>query len=171
MADNVTILVNPARAADLERVRALIEAARLPTDGLEDQFPRGYVVAVRKGEMVGTAGVETHGGDGLLRSVVVDAGCRGSGLGHTLTFNRIQWAKSHGLASLWLLTTTAAPFFARIGFAVTERSAASPELQASREFGDACPANATCMRLDLGALPTGPALWEHLGRRAAQPGR
>ena len=58
---------------------------------------------------------------------------------------------------MWLLTTTAAPFFARLGFATMERASAPQALQASREFAAACPAGATCMRLDLASVPTGPA--------------
>jgi amino-acid N-acetyltransferase len=149
------VLTQPARPEHLEPVRALLAAAALPADGLADQFPAGYVVAVREGAVVGAAGIEVYGADGLLRSVVVAATLRGSGLGHTLTFDRIRWARERGLGSLWLLTTTAASFFARIGFAPAERNAAPPVLRASTEFAHACPASAVCQRLDLALVPAG----------------
>jgi len=96
-------------------------------------------------------------GVGLLRSLVVDAPRRGSGLGHTLTFDRIRLAKEQGVDALWLLTTTAAPFFARLGFVTVERARVPPALQASHEFATACPSSATCMWLDLAPVPTGVA--------------
>jgi amino-acid N-acetyltransferase len=153
----LAVLTMPAKPEHLAAARALLAGADLPVDGLEDQFPAGYVVAIRKGEFVGAAGVEIHGRDGLLRSLVVDAPRRGSGLGHTLTFDRIRLAKEQGVDALWLLTTTAAPFFARLGFVTVERARVPPALQASHEFATACPSSATCMWLDLAPVPTGVA--------------
>lgn len=155
MARHMTVLITRARPAQLELVRGMLAAAELPTDGLDDQFPHGYVLALSGGGVVGAAGVEVYGRDGLLRSVVVDPARRGTGLGHTLTFDRISWAKKQGLESLWLLTSTAAPFFRRIGFTPAERDAAPPDLRASKEFAGACPDTATCLRLDLTTVPLG----------------
>ena len=147
MADDVQL--RPASAADLASVRALLVSADLPQDGLEDQFGDRYVVAVRGGRVVGAEGIEVHGDDGLLRSAVVDGALRGQGLGEQLTRERLAWARARGLRSVWLLTTTAAPFFDRLGFARVERASAPPALQASREFASVCPSSATCMRLEL----------------------
>jgi amino-acid N-acetyltransferase len=143
--------LRPARPGDLSAVRALLETAALPLDGLEDQFPAAYVVAVSEGRVVGAAGVETHGPDGLLRSVVVDSPLRGVGLGERLARDRIEWSRAQGLASLWLLTTTAAGFFPRLGFLPADRASAPALLRASREFTSACPASAACQRLPLAA--------------------
>lgn len=147
MADDIR--VRPAAAGDLPAVRGLLAAAQLPPDGLEDQFPAAFAVAEQAGTVVGAAGVETHGDDGLLRSVVVDVALRGRGLGERLTLERLAWARQRGLASVWLLTTTAAAFFPRLGFAPSERAAAPEALRKSKEFTGACPASAVCQRLDL----------------------
>lgn len=164
-------LTMPAKPEHVWAVRDLLAAAELPLDGLEDDFPAGYAVATCRGEFVGAAGVEIYGRDGLLRSLVVDAARRGSGVGHALVFDRIRFAKEQGLDVLWLLTTTAAPFFARLGFATVERASAPPAVQASREFATACPSSATCMRLDLTPVPAGAAFhaWAagHLPQRLA----
>jgi amino-acid N-acetyltransferase len=162
----MTVLVVRARMEHLDLVRGMVAAAELPADGLEDQFPAGYVVALADGAFAGAAGVEIHGRDGLLRSLVVDPSRRGAGIGHALAFDRVRWAKRRELDSLWLLTTTAAPFFARLGFVETRREEAPEAVRASAEFSGACPDTATCMRLDLAALPTGPALVEWLMRRS-----
>jgi len=150
MADDATQFhERPAEAGDLEAVRALLREADLPVDGLEDQFPVGYDVVTRAGRLVAAAGVEIHGRDGLIRSVVVDKGLRGRLFGERLTRRRIQWSREQDLDGLWLLTTTAARFFARLGFVTVERASAPAALQASKEFASACPESATCMRLDL----------------------
>ncbi len=145
------IVLRPATTADLEAVRALLRDTKLPLEGLDDQFGEGYVVAVRReGRIVGAAGMEVHGPDGLLRSLVVAPPLRGLGLGEELTKDRLRWARGRGLRAVWLLTTTAADFFDRFGFLAADRAAAPPALQASPEFAGACPQDAACLRLVLG---------------------
>ncbi len=61
----------PATPADLPAVRRLLPEEGLPEDGLEAQFPDGYAVASAESDIVGAAGVEVYGPDGLLRSVGV----------------------------------------------------------------------------------------------------
>jgi len=144
-----SVILRPAGAADLDAARGLLRAANLPGDGLEDQFGPGYVVAEAGGRVIGLAGIERYDRWGLLRSAVVDAAHRGTGLGGRLTDDRLAWAGSMGLEAVYLLTTTAAPFFARRGFETVDRASAPAPLQASKEFATACPASATCMRLAL----------------------
>jgi len=138
-----------ASGGDLSAVRSLLTAAELPTEGLESQFPDGYAVVDIDGVVRGAAGVEAYGAAGLLRSVVVDATVRTRGLGRVLVDERLEWAKRRGMADLYLLTTTASHFFARLGFMRIERSAAPEAIQASSEFAAVCPASAVCMRLQL----------------------
>jgi len=154
MADNATAFhTRAATAGDLAAVRRLVEAAELPADGLEDQFPGGYDVVTRGGTVVAAAGVEVHGTAGLLRSVVVDASLRGQGFGAQLSQRRIQWARQQGLDAVWLLTTTAATFFPRLGFRPADRAGAPDELQRSKEFSGACPDTAACLKLELRPAP------------------
>ena len=131
-------------------MRDLLAAAKLPLDGLNEQFGERYAVAEADGLIVGAEGIEVYGRWGLLRSAVVAPGHRGTGLGLRLTGDRIAWARAQQLEALYLLTTTAAPFFARLGFVEVPRTTAPAAVQASREFATACPASATCMRLPLG---------------------
>lgn len=139
----------PATLADLAACRELLHACGLPLGGLEVAFPGGYVV-VADGGLVGCAGVEAYGDAGLLRSVAVAPAARGRGLGERLTRDRVAHAQAAGLASLWLLTTTASAYFPRLGFAAVDRAAAPTGLQRSAEFTGLCPASAVCMRMALG---------------------
>ena len=141
--------IRPAGLRDLEAVRALLRAAELPLDGLEEQFGPRYVVAEAGGELAGAAGVEVYGGDGLLRSVVVAPSHRGTGLGKALVAERLDWARRERLAALYLLTTTASGFFATLGFESVVRAAAPEGIRGSREFASICPGSSAMMRLVL----------------------
>ena len=141
--------IRPARAADLAAVRALLIAAELPVDGLDEQFGDAYAVAESDNTIIGAEGIETYGKAGLLRSAVVDDRWRGRGVGDALTRDRLAWARERGLGDVYLLTTTAADYFPRHGFVRVDRASAPAELQRSREFAEACPASAVTMRLRL----------------------
>jgi amino-acid N-acetyltransferase len=145
----MSITVRPASGADLEAVKALLDAAQLPLDGLEEQFGESYAVAEAGGEIVGAEGIEVYERSGLLRSAVVHPDWRGHGVGDVLTRDRIEWARRAGVDRVYLLTTTAESYFPRFGFTRVDRSDAPPEIRDSREFAGACPATATLMVLAL----------------------
>ena len=141
--------IRAARAEDLPAVAGLLSAARLPTDGLEEQFGGAYAIAELDGAVIGAEGIEEYAQAGLLRSAVVASGHRGRGVGDNLTRDRLRWARARGLEEVWLLTTTAAGYFPRFGFQTADRASAPAAVQRSREFREACPASAVAMRLDL----------------------
>lgn len=142
--------LRPAGAGDFDAVRTLLRDASLPTDGLDEQFGPGYVLAEEDGVLVGAMGIERYGPYGLLRSAVTAPSRRGRGLGQALANERIAWARDQRLKALYLLTTTAADFFARFGFRPVERPAVPEEIRGSREFAVACPESAVVMTLPLG---------------------
>jgi protein-tyrosine-phosphatase/N-acetylglutamate synthase-like GNAT family acetyltransferase len=139
------IVLAPATRDDLDAVRALAARGELPVEGLEDQFPDAYVVARRGDAIVGTAGLELHGNAGVLRSVVVAPEVRGSGLGVALTANRVATARAH--RDVYLLTTTAADFYARFGFRPAPRAEVPEAVARCPEFASICPSSAACLRL------------------------
>jgi protein-tyrosine-phosphatase/N-acetylglutamate synthase-like GNAT family acetyltransferase len=147
------IALGPPTGAELAAIEALIAASALPTQVVRDRFPEAYVVARRGGEVVGVAALETHEQTGLLRSVAVAPGERGRGTGIALVADRLAMAWASGLASVYLLTTTAAPLFRRFGFSVADRAGAPAALTGSPEFAALCPASAACLRLDLRENP------------------
>jgi amino-acid N-acetyltransferase len=77
--------------------------------------------------------------------VAVASSHRGTGLGRTLTEDRLQAAQSQRLNRVYLLTTTAPEYFARLGFERVARESVPPPLQRSSEFATVCPASAICM--------------------------
>lgn len=149
-APSGTVRLRPAVAGDLAGVTALVASAGLITDGLEDQFPAGYVVAHSSdGELLGAAGLEVYGGEGFLRSVAVSAGRRGWGIGGQLVAECLARARAQNLRAVFLLTDTAADFFRRQGFVPLSREAAPPAIQAAPEFASLCPASSQFLRLSL----------------------
>jgi phosphoglycolate phosphatase-like HAD superfamily hydrolase/N-acetylglutamate synthase-like GNAT family acetyltransferase len=135
--------LRPAHVTDRAAVEALLTATELPLAGLSDQFPSAYVVAASADGLVGLAGLEQHGRQGLLRSVAVVPALRRTGLGSALVDERLAEARKRGLSQVSLLTTTAGPWFSRRGFAERPRELASIELRASIEFASACPSTAS----------------------------
>jgi N-acetylglutamate synthase-like GNAT family acetyltransferase len=146
-------VLRTAVAADLAACRALLERCELPRVGLERDFPVHFVIADDGPQLVGCAGVEDHAGVGLLRSVAVAPTWRRHGLGAQLVADRLAHARARRLTALWLLTTTAAEYFSRLGFVAVPRDAVPPSIQQSDEFTLCCPASAICMVHRLVAPP------------------
>jgi amino-acid N-acetyltransferase len=138
--------IAPATHDDERAVRALLLAADLPIDGLAIGFPVGYAIARRGDVVVGCAGLEHYGRDGLLRSVAVTPSERGNGIGVALVQDRLRAAQTGGLDSVYLLTTTAPAFFRQLGFDPCERSGVPPAVGSSPEFASICPTSAACLR-------------------------
>jgi amino-acid N-acetyltransferase len=140
-----TAMVRPAEPEDWPRIRALLSAESLPTIDLSEASVPSFIVAADAGQVVGAVAIERYGQHGLLRSLVVDPGWRGSGLGRSLAQAAESAARSVGLDSLTLLTQTTAPFFRALGYREIVRSDAPSMVGDSAEFTHLCPASCTCM--------------------------
>lgn len=139
-------LLRPATSGDEPMVHELLTACGLPLAGLEDTE---MIVCEIDGAVAAAAGLEWHQGEALLRSVAVARNFRSHGLGRMVTRAAIARAREKGARQVFLLTTTASPFFVTLGFELTERSAVAPALNASPEMQGVCPATADVLRLQL----------------------
>ncbi len=149
MATDFNITLRAAGADDLAWAVALMTALGLPTEGLDEQFGDGYVVAELGGEAIGLGGMEVYGDAGLLRSVGVTKAFQGTSIGRTIVEDRLGWARGRRLGAVFLLTETAPGFFERLGFKIVDRESFPPEVQASKEYSEVCPDTAVAMRLEL----------------------
>lgn len=139
-----------AVASDLGDIQALLKHAELPFADLSAAAMQDFIVLRgARGELLATGGVEIHGADALLRSVVVADAVRGSGLGKTIAITLERHARTRGVRALFLLTTTAADFFPRLGYDVFDRRNAPEAIAQSAEFASLCPASAACMKKNL----------------------
>jgi len=145
----VPLVIERAQPEDIPAVLSLLERHGLPLDGA-DAMGDAVVVARLDGRVVGAAGLERYADGALLRSVVVDAGAQGEGLGQRLTEAALALARDLGMPSVFLLTTTADGFFPRFGFERIGRDEVPEAVRQSVEFRSACPASAVVMRKSLG---------------------
>ena len=134
-----------ATSADLPAIEALVGGSDLPAAAVRDGFPDAYVVARRGAAVVGVAALRPAGDVGLLRSVAVVASARMHGTGIALVADRLVAARAANLSRVYVLTTTAAPFFRRFGFVDVARDDAPPALQGALAVTAPCLASATCM--------------------------
>ena len=135
----------PARPHDLRGALDLLGRSELSDKDVSQGWGHYFVVREDDGRVVGVAGLELHGEDGLLRSVAVDADYRGQGLAKALVEAVVERASRVGLRSVYLLTTTARDYFARRGFADSAREAAPAAIRDSWEFRMGCPSTAAFM--------------------------
>ncbi|HEX7117591.1 MAG TPA: arsenic resistance N-acetyltransferase ArsN2 [Longimicrobiales bacterium] len=142
--------VRRSRPEDLPPVLELLEGAGLPVAGVEEWFEH-FVVAEAGGRIVGVAGLEVYGTDGLLRSVAVASEWRGRGLGRALTEAVLEAAAREGVSAVYLLTETAESFFRGYAFRRIAREEASEAVKASVEFREVCPASSAVMVRSLAA--------------------
>jgi amino-acid N-acetyltransferase len=130
--------------ADAAAIAALLRGAELPHEDFAGHLAQ-FLVARRGGAVVGAVGLERHGRNALLRSLVVAPAQRGAGVGGRLV-NRLEGRARHlGVRRFYLLTTTAEAFFARRGFRRIARAAVPAAIAATREFRSLCPVSAVCM--------------------------
>jgi amino-acid N-acetyltransferase len=139
------VSLHPLELADVAVVLGLLESGGLPTVGIKEN-PGAFVVARIGEEIVGCGGVEIHGNDGLLRSIAVEPQHRKRGIANAIVEHLLGLPQHAGLASTYLLTTTASDFFPRFGFDLCPRGEAPEAIRASWEFRTGCPDTAVFMR-------------------------
>lgn len=144
------LVAEPARPHDLRGALDLLGRSELAERDVAEGWGHYFVVREDDGRIVGVAGLEVHGGDGLLRSVAVDPAYRGQALGTRLVAAAMERAALLRLRDVYLLTTTAERWFARRGFAACPRESAPTAIAASWEFRAGCPATAVFMKRPAG---------------------
>jgi amino-acid N-acetyltransferase len=81
----------------------------------------------------GFAGLELHGSDALLRSLVTLPPRRRAGVGRAIVAAIEQEAQLHGCDAIYLLTQEP-DYFARAGYAALSRDAVPEAVRASSQF-------------------------------------
>jgi len=142
------VAISPLEPGELGQVLALLARSGLPEAGLAAHLAT-TLVARQKGQVVGSVALELYGEAALLRSVAVAPELRGRGLGQRLTNSALALARQAGVRRLYLLTESAADYFARQGFTPIPRGEVEGAVQKSVEFTSACPQSAQAMMLAL----------------------
>ena len=133
----------------LEAAKSLLEAAQLPTADLTEAHCEHFFYWGPAAAPTGLVGLELLGDVALLRSLVVSAGERSSGMGTALVNFAERHAKAEGVRTVYLLTTTAEGFFLRRGYSRVARNSAPTAIRSTREFAGICPASSAFMAKQL----------------------
>lgn len=145
----------PLDAADRDALAAALGRERLPTGDLGEPGRQFFACRDAERRTLGFAGLE-HPGAGtvaLLRSLVTLPAFRGRGVGRAMVEELAARAAAQGVTELYLLTTTAAPFFETVGFEPVARSDVPAAIAGTREFTSLCPASAVTLRRRLPLAP------------------
>src|SRR4030095_13612868 len=111
------VKLRTATPADLQGVLGLLTQAGLPTEGVDTEALRDFVIAEDGDTAVGVVGLEVYRESALLRSAAVEESWRGSGVGRALIDRALALSKERGIRDVFLLTTTAEHYFPQFGFA------------------------------------------------------
>lgn len=135
-----------ARKPPLADMRSLLSSAQLPVADLTPGHMEHFFGVWDDSGLNGVVGIELLGGDlALLRSLVVVASKRCSGVGSALLVRAEHYAAGKGARSIFLLTTTAEPYFEKHGYGALSREAAPDAIRNSAEFASLCPESAVLM--------------------------
>jgi N-acetylglutamate synthase-like GNAT family acetyltransferase len=136
------LMAHPLRAGERGALAAALAKASLPTADIEAPGRLFWRFEIRDEVPVGFGGLEIHGEDALLRSLLTLPPVRSRGVGSAMVAALEFEARLHGCRSVWVITTTAADFFARLGYARCGRAVVPPGIRETEEFSTLCPASA-----------------------------
>jgi N-acetylglutamate synthase-like GNAT family acetyltransferase len=144
MIEREELVLEPLPGDGMDDLAATLREAELPHEDLGGKSKRFFCASVA-GEIVGYVGLEISGPDALLRSAVIFIRARRQGLGRAMIERLLALASEYGIERVWLLTTSAPGFFAKLGFDHVERTTVPPAIAASEDFSDLCPSTAVCI--------------------------
>lgn len=139
-----TTSFGPASGGDLDGIKRLLVSSLLPSRDVGAANQR-FIVASENGRLLGCAGLQVAGQDGLVRSMAVHWTRRNAGLGSKLHQRLLFEAVLAGVRTLYVVTTTAEDFFAGHGYRKVEAREVPPELRASEEFAAFVPGGGSAM--------------------------
>ena len=136
------LIAHPLRDGERGALAAALARAKLPTTDIEAPGRLFWRFETTDEVPVGFGGLEVHGEDALLRSLVTLPPVRGRGVGGAMVAALEFEARLHGCANLWLITISAAEFFERLGYARCERAVVPPAIRETEQFAELCPESA-----------------------------
>jgi arsenate reductase len=128
-------------AAEWPFFAVALAGAGLPVEDLDGAGQQFFAL----GDALAFGGYLIAGPDALLRSIVVPPSAQKRGHGQVLVTALLRQLEGQGVERAWLLTTSAGPFFERLGFAHADRHMAPAAIAATPQFQGICPSSAAFM--------------------------
>ena len=144
----------PDPGAETDPVVALLVSCGLQVSDLLGPPVPTWVTAYRDEHLLGVCGIQSLGAIALIRSVAVNAGARGLGLGRLLVASAERVAAHIGVVDLYLLTEDRRHFFELLDYRDVDRKQVPSRLRRLQQFNGGCSSSAFCMRkgLDEGSI-------------------
>jgi amino-acid N-acetyltransferase len=127
--------------SSLDEILPVLTGCDLPVADILASSPPQFFGFRSVGSVVAVIGMEQFQSTGLLRSLAVSPDYRGRGIAQELVRHVESFAASHGVESLFLLTTTAETFFWKRGYCTASRLEAPQAIQATSQFSGLCPSS------------------------------
>ena len=125
---------------DLEEITSLLESVEVPTEGIDPDFTKFFVVRDEdKQKIIGCVGLELFTGTALLRSFAVDPKYQGKKLGSNLVNRLLEEAFEAGTEAVFVCSAKAPSFFWDIGFSGIDLDDVPSEIRNSDLFAKGCP--------------------------------
>jgi amino-acid N-acetyltransferase len=139
------LVATPLASWERDGLKAALTKAGLPADDVT--HPKSFFCRFETLADIpaGFGGLEVHGGAALLRSVVILPPLRRMGMGGAIVSRLETEACALNCGSIYLVTTSAADFFGRLGYAPCSRSGVPEAIRQSPHFSSACCASGTVM--------------------------
>lgn len=135
------ILPHPPEVA----VKRLLSDTKLPTEDITPEQLIHFFGCWSEDELVGVIGLKLYGDVALLRSLVVTPSRQGLGFGPALVAHAEEYASTHRVRAIYLLTTTAEEYFKLLGYSRAQREEAPAAIRETEEFAHMCPISSALM--------------------------
>jgi N-acetylglutamate synthase-like GNAT family acetyltransferase len=139
------LLATPLAVWERDGLKSALLKTGLAADDVGDADVLFWRFETANDVPVGFGGLEIHGPDALLRSVVILPQLREIGMGRGIVETLETEAVARQCRAIYLLTTSQAEFFARLGYAGCVRDEVPHAIRASAQFASLGPAGAAAM--------------------------
>jgi N-acetylglutamate synthase-like GNAT family acetyltransferase len=139
------LLAHPMPPGGRGALSRVLAKAGLAIDDLEDAGRLFWRFETKDQVPVGFGGLEVHGKEALLRSLVTLPPARRRGVGAAIVAALETEALIAGCRSLWVITTDAVAYFERLGYGICVRADVARAIAQTRQFSSLCPDTATVL--------------------------
>ena len=146
MAGALRLMATPLAPWERDGLRAALIKAGLPAEDVGDPRVHFWRFETYEDVPVGFGGLELHGADAVLRSIVTLPPVRQLGMGGAIVAQLEDEARLHKCRAIYLVTTSEEDFFADHGYVRCERKDAPKDVRASGEFS-ALPASSSVVMM------------------------
>ncbi len=137
------------RITDISQVKDVLSACELPNTDVAPSESLIFFGVHDDSKLIAVIGLELLGLSSLLRSLAVLPDFRNNRVAKVLVDYVEKYARTYGIESLYLLTSTADGYFSTLGYVIAKRDEAPLAIQNTAQFSGICPSSAIFMKKQL----------------------